>query len=90
MPQTKRNLFLTSTAIGVYVSVLGLLLAVAPNVQSIASRGKDDTQKANIADMVAIATGTIGAVATLIGRYNAGGTYTPKYIPGDDPIPPLQ
>lgn len=90
MPGSKRNLFFTSTAAGVYLSILGLLIAIAPNIQSIASRGKDATQKADIADLVAIATGTLGAVATLIGRYNAGGTYTPKGIPGDDPVPPLQ
>lgn len=90
MPHTKRNLFLTNTAIGVYVSFMGTILAVAPNIEGLASRGKSDTQKANIADWVAIGTGAVGAVATLVGRYNAGGTYTPKYLPGDDPLPPLQ
>jgi hypothetical protein len=90
MPQSKRNLFLTNTAIGVYVSLTGLILAVAPNIEALAGRGKDATQKANIADICAIATGTVGAIATLVGRYQAGGTYTPKYLPGDDPLPPLQ
>lgn len=90
MSQSKRNLFLTNTAIGVYVSLMGLILAVAPNIEALAARGKDATQKANIADVCAIVTGTVGAIATLVGRYNAGGTYTPKYIPGDDPLPPLQ
>lgn len=90
MPQTKRNLFLTSTAVGVYISAMALVLSIAPNIEGLAARGKDANQKANIADWVAIGTGTIGAIATLIGRYNAGGTYTPKGIPGDDPVPPLQ
>jgi hypothetical protein len=90
MPQPKRNLFLTNTAIGVYVSFMGLILAVAPNIEALATRGKTDTEKASIADICAIATGTIGAIATLVGRYNAGGVYTPRYLPGDDPLPPLQ
>ena len=90
MPQSKRNLFLTNTAFGVYISFLSLIIAIAPNVTSLVSRGKTDIQKANIVDIIAITTGTAGAIATLIGRYNAGGTYTPKYLPGDDPLTPLQ
>lgn len=90
MPQSKRNLLLTKTAIGVYLSLCATILAVSPNIESLISRGKSDIDKANIRDSFAIALGTISAIGTLIGRYQAGGTYTPKYLPGDDPLPPLQ
>jgi hypothetical protein len=90
MPQTKRNLLLTKTAIGVYVSLCATILAISPNIENLISRGKSDTDKANIRDGIAIVVSAIGAVSTLIGRYDAGGVYTPKYIPGEDPDSPLQ
>lgn len=91
MPQSKRNLLLTKTAIGVYVSLCATILAVSPNIESLISRGKSDADKAVLRDYFAIAISAIGAIGTLAGRYQAGGTYTPKYIPGEDPIElPLQ
>jgi hypothetical protein len=89
----KRNLLFTKTAIGCYVSLCATILAVSPNIESLIIRGKSDTDKAVLRDYFAIVIGTIGAVGTLIGRYQAGGTYTPKYLPGQDEIPtipPLQ
>ena len=90
MPQSKRNLLFTKTAIGVYVSLCATILAVSPNIESLVGRGKSDTDKAILRDYFAIVISAIGAVGTLIGRYDAGGTYTPKYLPGEDPLPPLQ
>lgn len=84
MNQTKRNLLLTKTAIGVYVSLCATILAVSPNIENLLTRGKSDVEKSNIRDGFAIVIGVIGAVGTLIGRYNAGGTYTPNYLPGQD------
>lgn len=90
MPQPKRNLFLTKTAVACYLSFCATATLIAPKVEAILIRGKTETEKLNIRDSFAIAVGVIGAVGTLIGRYDAGGTYTPKYLPGDDPLPPLQ
>ena len=84
MNQTKRNLLLTKTAIGVYVSLCATILAVSPNIENLVSRGKSDVEKSNIRDGFAIVIGVIGAVGTLIGRYSAGGTYTPTRFPGED------
>lgn len=91
MPQTKRNLLLTKTAIGVYVSLCATILAVSPNIESLIIRGKTDTDKAILRDYFAIVIGTVGSIGALAGRYQAGGVYTPKYLPGEDPIEqPLQ
>lgn len=90
MSQTKRNLLLTKTALGVYVSLCATILAVSPNIESLISRGKNDADKSIIRDYFAIVISIVGAASTLIGRYDAGGTYTPKYIPGSDPIPPIE
>lgn len=93
MSQPKRNLLLTKTAIGAYLSICATVLAVSPNLENIISRGKSDLDKANIKDAFAIVVGVVGSIGTLVGRYQAGGTYTPKYLPGEDPaplIPPLQ
>lgn len=84
MNQTKRNLLLTKTAIGVYVSLCATILAVSPNIENLLTRGKSDAEKSNIRDGFAIVIGVVGAVGTLIGRYGAGGTYTPNYLPGQD------
>jgi hypothetical protein len=86
----KRNLLLTKTALGVYVSLCATILAISPNVESLITRGRTDTDKAILRDYFAICIGTVGAIGTLAGRYYAGGTYTPKYLPGEDPLPPLQ
>lgn len=87
----KRNLLFTKTALGVYVSLCATILAVSPSIESLITRGKTDTDKAILRDYFAIAISTIGAIGTLAGRYHAGGTYTPKYFPGEDPIEtPLQ
>lgn len=87
---TKRNLFLTKTAIGIYITFLSSLVAVSPNIESLLTRGKSDTDRANYRDAIAIVVGIAGASLALFGRYDAGGVYTPKYLPGDDPLPPLQ
>lgn len=90
MPQSKRNLLLTKTAIGVYVSFFSLAVAVSPNIEALITRGKTDADKANLRDLIAIVVGTFSALGTLAARYDAGGVYTPKYLPGDDPEMPLQ
>ena len=84
MNQDKRNLFLTKTAVGVYVSLCATILAISPNIENLISRGKSDVDKSNIRDGFAIVIGIVGAVGTLIGRYSAGGTYTPTHFPGED------
>jgi hypothetical protein len=86
----KRNLFLTKTALGVYISLIGLFTAVSPNIEALLSRGKTDTEKMNIRDWFAIVVGTTGAASTLLGRYLAGGCYTPKGVIGADPPERLQ
>lgn len=87
----KRNLLTTKTALGVYISLCATILAVSPNIEGLLTRGKNDTDKANLRDGLAIVIATVSAIGTMIGRYGAGGTYTPKYLPGDDPIEtPLQ
>jgi len=53
-------------------------------------RNQSETDKLNTRDYIAIITGVVGAIGTLAARYDAGGTYTPKYLPGDDQDPPLQ
>jgi hypothetical protein len=83
---TDRNLFLTRTVIGAYLSIIALFTAVSPHVEGLLTRGKTDTEKLNIRDWIAIVLGVTGATGTLIGRYHAGGVYTPKGIPGIDPI----
>ena len=86
----KRNLLTTKTALGVYVSICATLLAVSPNIESLIARGKTDIAKADIRDTIAIVTGIVGAIGTLAGRHSTGDTYTPKYLPGQDPEnPPL-
>lgn len=86
----KRNLFLTKTALGSYLALIATFTAVAPNVEGLMSRGKSDTEKMNIRDAFAIALGIISTVGTLVGRYDAGNVYTPKYLPGADPPERLQ
>jgi hypothetical protein len=86
----KRNLLLTKTAIGAYISLLATLTAVAPNIEGLISRGKSDNEKMNIRDAFAIILGITSAVGTLVGRYDAGNVYTPKYLPGEDPPERLQ
>lgn len=87
----KRNLFLTKTALGAYIALFATLTAVSPNIEGLLARGKTDAQKADIRDYFAIVTALIGMSSTLAGRYAAGGTYTPKYLPGEDPpIPPTR
>jgi hypothetical protein len=81
----KRNLFLTKTAIGVYLSLLATVSAIAPNIESLLTRGKSDNDKMNARDYIAIVVAINGAIVSLFGRYNAGGVYTPKYLPGEDP-----
>lgn len=94
MPQSKRNLLLTKTAIGIYISFCSTLVAVAPNIENLISRGKTELDKANIRDVTVIAVAAIGAIGGAIGsfagRYHAGGTYTPKYLPGENPPERLQ
>jgi hypothetical protein len=91
MQPDKRNLFLTKTAIGVYVSFAALWLGIAPNVEGLITRNQTEKGRLNTRDYIAIITGVVGAIGTLAARYDAGGTYTPKYLPGDDPLdPPLQ
>lgn len=85
-----RNLFFTKTAIATYVSFLSLMTAVSPNIEALVTRGKTDTEKANLRDLIAIVVGTFSALATLVARYDAGGVHTPKYLPGNDPETPLQ
>lgn len=84
MKDDKRNLLLTKTAIGAYVSLCATLLAVSPNIENLLTRGKSDAEKSAIRDYIAIIVGVVGTVGTLVGRYSAGGTYTPNYLPGDD------
>lgn len=85
-----RNLFFTKTAIATYISFLSLAVAVSPNVEALVTRGKSDTEKANLRDLIAIVVGTFSALGTLVARYDAGGVYTPKYLPGNDSEMPLQ
>jgi hypothetical protein len=84
---TKRNLFLTKTAIGIYMTFLSSLVAISPNIESLITRGKSESDKANVRDTIAIVVGLIGATTALVGRYSAGGVYTPDGMPGDDRIP---
>lgn len=85
-----RNLFFTKTAIGVYVSLLSLGIAVSPNIEALLTRGKNDTESANLRDLIAITVGTFSALGTLIARYDAGGVYTPNGLPGQDKIPNIE
>lgn len=80
-----RNLFLTRTAIGAYISIIALFTSVAPNIEGLISRGKSESEKMNVRDWIAIALGITGTTGTLMGRYLAGNVYTPKGIPGVDP-----
>lgn len=80
-----RNLFLTRTAIGAYISIIALFTSISPNIEALISRGKSESQKMDIRDWFAIALGITGTTSTLIGRYLAGNVYTPKGIPGIDP-----
>lgn len=86
----KRNLFLTKTVLGAYISLLATLTAVAPNIESLLTRGKSEADKMTVRDWFAIATAVAGTMGTLIGRYDAGNVYTPKYLPGEDPPERLQ
>lgn len=86
----KRNLFLTKTAIGSYIALCATLTAVAPNVEGILTRGRSEPDKLNIRDGFAIVVSFIGLTSTLLGRYQAGNVYTPKYLPGEDPPERLQ
>ena len=86
---SNRNLLLTKTAMGCYVSLAATFIAVSPSIESLLSRGKTDTEKANTRDLIAIAIGIIGGAGTLTGRYKVGDVYTPALIPGRDKIPPL-
>jgi hypothetical protein len=85
MAEQKRNLLLTKTALGIYVSFTATLLAVSPNIESLIVRGKTDTDKANLRDALAIVFAVVGATGAMAGRNSAGGVYTPKYFPGEDP-----
>lgn len=89
--QQKRNLFLTKTALGAYIALSATLTAVSPNIEGLLTRGKSDIEKMNTRDWFAIVTAVAGVLGTLAGRYDAGGTYTPKYLPGEDPpVPPTR
>jgi hypothetical protein len=88
-PKPIRNLFLTTTAIGIYLTLCGVFVSAAPNIRSLLSRNQAPDKQADIADVIAIATGLVGATGALIGRYNAGGVYTPNGLPGKDKIPTL-
>jgi hypothetical protein len=88
-PKPIRNLFLTTTAIGIYLTLCGVFVSAAPNIRSLLSRNQSLDKQADIADVIAIATGVVGAAGALIGRYNAGGVYTPNGLPGKDKIPTL-
>jgi hypothetical protein len=87
--KTTRNLFLTTTAMGVYMTLCSTFVSISPDVKSYLARNKPPDRQANITDILAIATGVIGAVGAMIGRYNAGGVYTPNGIPGKDKVPTL-
>jgi hypothetical protein len=87
---SNRNLLLTKTAVGAYISLLATLTAVAPNIEGLLARGKSEADKMSIRDWFAIATAVAGTMGTLIGRYDAGNVYTPKYLPGEDPPERLQ
>lgn len=89
MRQRKQNLLLTKTALGVYLSICGTSIAIAPNIQNLLSRNKTEAQKTVIADYAGIAIVVVGSIATIIGRYQAGGTYTPKGLPGQDKVPTI-
>lgn len=80
----KRNLLLTKTAMGAYVSLIATLIAISPSIEGILTRGKSDVDKANTRDAIAIAVGIIGSIGTLIGRHSVGDVYTPKSFPGRD------
>lgn len=85
MSQSKRNLFSTKTALGIYISFAATIIAVSPNIESLLTRGKTDTDKANLRDTLAIVFAIVGSTGGLTGRHSAGGVYTPKYFPGEDP-----
>jgi hypothetical protein len=87
--KTTRNLFLTTTALGIYVTLCSTFVSISPDVKSFLSRNKTPDRQADITDILAIATGVIGATGAMIGRYNAGGVYTPNGIPGKDKVPTL-
>jgi hypothetical protein len=84
-----RNLFLTSTALGIYVTLCGVFVSVSPRVESLLSRNSAPSKKADIADIVGILTSVAGATGALIGRYRAGGVYTPDIMPGADRVPTM-
>jgi hypothetical protein len=84
--KTTRNLFLTTTAMGIYVTLCSTFVSISPDVKSYLARNKTPDRQADITDILAIATGVIGATGAMIGRYNAGGVYTPNGIPGKDKV----
>lgn len=85
MANLNRNLLLTKTALGIYISFTATIIAVSPNIENLITRGKTDAEKANLRDGLAIVFAIVGSTGALAGRHNAGGVYTPKYFPGEDP-----
>jgi len=85
MATRNRNLFLTKTLLGVYISLLSFFVEIAPNVENILTRrATTERDRSDIKDAIAIVLALSGAITTAIGRYQAGGVYTPKGLPGGD------
>ena len=85
-----RNLLLTKTAIGCYISFIATMIAVSPNIESLLTRGKSEVEAQSSRDKLAIVVAIAGTISTLMGRYNIGDTYTPRGLPGRDEVKPLQ
>lgn len=84
-----RNLFLTNTALGIYITLCGVFVTVSPRIESLLSRNVEPSKKADITDIIGILTSVAGATGALIGRYRAGGVYTPDIMPGADRVPTM-
>lgn len=87
-PVPARNLLLTKTALGVYIMLLSTLITVSPKIEAMIKRNASEANRANYIDLISIVVSCSGSIIAAVGRYQAGGTYTPKYLPGIDP--PLQ
>ncbi len=86
----KRNLFLTKTIISACVTLAALFASVSPNIEGLLARNKTESEKLDIRDWMTIAVGIAGFIGVNVGRYEAGGVYTPKFLPGEDPPEKLQ
>jgi hypothetical protein len=93
-----RNLFTTLTFRGISIAWIGLLAtaapAIVPELSNIISRRVGPEHQQDVQDVskiilsvAGLLVGTVGAGTAIAGRIQAGGVYTPDFLPGPNRVP---